>query len=111
MHSVTPQPKDDKDAQGYEAISDDDNEVYDDVMAGADQYVQGAAAPSSQTSSLTGCPSATEPEAPVARLDPDSRADSGGSDSDSDADGRSDRTTCYKHQPRQQAVDTPGSRL
>ena len=104
---MTPQPKDDKDAQGYEAISDDDNEVYDDVMAGADQYVQGAAAPSSQTSSLTGCPLATEPEAPVARLDPDSRADSGGSDSDSDADDRSDRTTCYKRQPRQQSVDTP----
>ena len=105
--SVTPRPKDDKPAQGYEAISDDDNEVYDNVMAGADQYVQGAAAPSGQTSSLTGSPLATEPEAPVAGLDPDSRADSGGSDSDSDADDRSDRTTCYKRQPRQQSVDTP----
>ena len=81
-------------------ISDDDNEVYDDVMAGADQYIQDAAAPSSQTSSLTGSPSATEPEAPVARLDQNSRADSGSSDSDSDADNQSDRTTCYKHQPR-----------
>ena len=105
--SVTPRPKDDKDAQGYEAISDDDNEVYDDVMAGANQYVQGAAAPSGKTSSLTGSPSTTEPKAPVARLDPDSRADSGSSDDDSDEDDWSDRTTCYKHRPRQQAVDTP----
>ena len=71
------------------------------------QYTQGAAAPGGQVSSQTSCPSATEPEAPVAGLDPDSRADSGSSDSDSDADGRSDRTTCYKRRPRQQVVDTP----
>ena len=29
---MTPQPKDDKDATGYEAILGDDNEVYDDVI-------------------------------------------------------------------------------
>ena len=104
--SAIPRLKEDSQAPDYEAISDDDNEIYDNIMAGADQYIQGAAAPGSQTSSLTGCPSATEPAAPVARLDPDSRADSGSSDSDSDADDRSDRTTCYKRRPRQQAVDT-----
>ena len=38
-HSVTPRPKEDSHAPDYEAISDDDNEIYDNVMAGADQGI------------------------------------------------------------------------
>ena len=106
-HSATPLPKEDSKAPNYEAISDDDNEIYDNVMAGADQGIQGAAAPASQASSMCECPPVEEHNAEVTGPDPDTIADSGSSDSDSDADGRSDKTTCYKCLPRRHTADVP----
>ena len=108
-HSATPRPREDSKAPDYEAISDDDNEIYDNVMAGADQGIQGAAAPVSQASSMGECPPVEEHNAEVTGPDPDTIADSGSSDSDSDADGRSDKTTCYKCLPRRHMADVPRS--
>ena len=106
-HSTTPHPKEDSHALDYEAISDDDNEIYDNVMAGADKGIQGATAPASQASSMGECPPVEEHNAEVTGPDPDTIADSGSSDSDSDADGRSDKTTCYKCLPRRHMADVP----
>ena len=108
-HSATPRPREDSKAPDYEAISDDDNEIYDNVMAGADQGIQGAAAPASQASSMGECPPVEEHNAEVTGPDPDTIADSGSSDNDSDADGRSDKTTCYKCLPRRHTADVPRS--
>ena len=90
-HAATPCPKEESHAPEYEAISDDDNEVYDNVMAGADKCIQGAAAPATQASSMGECPPVEEHNAEVTGPDPDTIADSGSSDSDSDTDGRSDK--------------------
>ena len=78
-------------------------------MAGADKCIHGAAAPASQASSMGECPPVEEHNAEVTGPDPDTIADSGSNDSDSDsgADGRSDKTTCYKCLPRRRMADVP----